>query len=196
MFNIDISYTTTVDGLNLMGVYYIPSAKRELVVLHIHGLAGNFLENYFGHIIGSELVRDGVGFVYAHNRGYSLINDIRTTKKTKGGGYKTRRVGAAYERFVESIFDIEAWIDKVRKLGYKKVILFGHSFGCNKIVYYFYKKQPKDIAGVVLGSPPDMIGLAKRDPYPVSYEETLKEARELVKQGKGEECLKGLIWDW
>ena len=55
--------------------------------------------------------------------------------------------------------NIYTWnaINKAEKLGYKRFILMGHSYGCNKLIYYYYKKHP-NILGLVLASAPDMVG--------------------------------------
>ena len=79
--SIDILYTWTEDGLRLQGVHYEPEAK-DLGVLFVHGMSGNFIENYFANVLGKSLVESGIGFLYGHNRGHSHINDT-ATKETK-----------------------------------------------------------------------------------------------------------------
>ena len=196
---IDILYIWTSDSLRLQGIHY-GSEKKDSCVLLIHGMSGNFIENYFAHVLGQKLAKNYIGFIYSHNRGYNHINDIVTKKgnlKLKRGiGYKTKRIGAIYERFLESEIDIEGWIGKCRELGYKKIILLGHSLGCNKAVHYYYKNHPKDVTGIILASPPDMVGLAKLTKYQPSYEKLLKEARKNVADGKPRKLLSDQLWNW
>lgn len=137
----ELLYIWTEDDLRLQGVHYIPSEKGDLCVLVVHGMSGNILENYWAHVLGEKLAKSGIGCVYGHNRGYNHINDIVTKERLEGGGYKTRRIGATYERFEECVFDIDVWLKECRSLGYKRLVLLGHSLGCNKTVYYFSKKK-------------------------------------------------------
>lgn len=194
---IDIRYAITKDKLKLLGIHY-DSGKRDICVLLIHGMSGNFLENYFGDVLGQVLAQNGVGYIYSHNRGYNFINDIATTQKSASGGYETQRHGAAFERFEESVFDVAAWVNEVKKLGYKKIILMGHSLGCNKIVHYLHKTNyPKNIIGVILGSPPDMVGAAKRDCGPEEYTKLTAQAKKRVAQGNPRKIWEKFVFgDW
>lgn len=190
---INILYVWTEDDLRLQGIHY-DSNSRDKCVLFVHGMSGNFIENYFAHVLGETLSDYNVDFIYSHNRGYSHINDI--LKKESDGSYKTIRVGVTYERFKECIYDIDAWLNEVRKLGYKKIILLGHSLGCNKTVYYYSEKRPKDIAGVILASPPDMVGLFETPKYQRNHQELLEEAKRNVKEGNPRKLVSSMVWDW
>lgn len=191
----DLVFTTTSDGLKLPGIYY-PVENKQTCILFIHGMSDFFLENYFGHVFGRLAQEEGFGYVYTHNRGYAFINDIRTSEKSDDGGFKSRRGGAVYERFEGCVQDIEAWLEKGRELGYEKFIVVGHSLGGPKVVHHFYKKIPKDVIGMVLASPGDMVGLVKKEEYQPNYKELLSEARSNVEQGKPEKLLSGKVWDW
>ena len=186
---IEIRYIWTSDDLRLQGIHYSSESKKTCVLM-VHGMSGNFIENYFAHILGEELANNGLGFVYGHNRGYNHINDI-----LKKDG-KTVRIGAMYERFAQTIYDIDAWLEEVRKLGYSKVILLGHSLGCNKTIYYFNRKKPKDVLGIILASPPDMLGLFEKPEYQPNHKELLKEAKKNIKLSKRRKFVSGMIWDW
>ena len=191
----DFIYTTTTDDLRLQGVLYDSESKNS-IVLFIHGMSGNVIENYFTHVLGQTLANNGISFLYSHNRGYNHINDIATSELKNHGGHKTVRVGATFEQFTDCLLDIEAWINECRKLGYKRIILMGHSLGCNKTIYYFYKNKPEDVIGVILASPPDMVGLAKKQEYQPNFEKLYQEAQTNVSTGEPRKILSTLIWDW
>ena len=79
------------------------------------------------------------------------------------------------------------------ELGYKRFILIGHSYGCNKLIYYYYKKQP-NILGLILASAPDMVGLQlyrQKD-----YKELIKEAKENIDDGNPTKLLSNLVEDY
>jgi pimeloyl-ACP methyl ester carboxylesterase len=177
-----------------MGAHY---PGKDVCVLEVHGMSGNFIENYYANVLGEALAAKGYGFIYGHNRGYCHVNDIptRPTKSEDNGWYSTR-IGEAYELFEDSPKDIRAWVAKVRELGYKRIILLGHSLGCNKVIYYLSQNPAADIAGVILASPPDMVGLVALERYQPDHHKLLKQARVLIDAGKPREILDGKIWDW
>lgn len=190
----DFVYVRTEDDLRLMGIHYAPEEK-DVAVIAIHGMSGNIIENYFGHIIGKELSQNGIGFIFSHNRGYNHVNDIATSKLEEKGGYKTIRIGAVYEIFEDCLIDIDAWVAEVRKLGYKKIVLMGYSLGCNKVIFYFSQRKPKDVVGIILGSPPDMIGQVKPE-YQPNRDELFNEAKKNVSNGEPRKILSNMLWGW
>lgn len=190
----DFAYVRTKDDLRLMGVHY-ESQNKDIAVLAIHGMSGNVIEDYFCNVVGKMLAENGIGFIYSHNRGYNHINDIATSELQEKGGYKTVRIGVNYEIFEDCLLDIDAWVEETRKLGYKKIILLGHSLGCNKVIYYFSQRKPKDVLGVILASPPDMVGQLKPD-YQPDRDELYKEAKENMKNGEPRKLLSKMLWDW
>ncbi len=195
MSNIDIIYIRTADKLELQGVHYIPKEK-DVCVLMTHGTNENFVENKWANVVGRKLSKNGIGFVYGHNRGYSHINDIATDELEEDGGYERERIGTTYERFADCVYDVEGWLNKVRELNYKKIFLLGYSLGCNKNIYYLHRHKQKDIAGIILISPPDMVGLAKIPEYQPNYQDLLEEAKKNMKLGEPRKLLSTLVWDW
>ena len=177
----------TEDGLRLPLVHF-ESANKDICVVFIHGMCGNFIDNFFASVWGKYLSRNNIGFIYAHNRGHSIENDI----KMIDGSLK--RYGCMYEIFEESIYDIDLAIKSAKELGYKKVILLGHSYGCNKVIYHYYKKHP-DIIGVILASAPDMIGshlLVQSD----DYDELINEAKTNIDNNEPTKLLHKMIEDY
>jgi pimeloyl-ACP methyl ester carboxylesterase len=193
--SIQIQHVWTEDGLRLQGVHY---QGLDTCVLLVHGMSGNFLENYFGSILGEVLSAKGIGFIYSHNRGYNHVNDISTKDLTdkKVNGHKKNRCGVVYERFEDCLFDIEAWVNEVRNLGYQKIILAGHSLGCNKVIHYLFKKRPKDITGLILLSPPDMVANGKEAGKSKVYDDLLSEAKKNVSVGNPRKLLSKELWNW
>lgn len=189
-----VEYVWTADDLRLMGVHY--PGREKTAVLFIHGMAGNIVENYFAPELGKQLAAEGIGFIYAHNRGYSLINDVTCLPRKKDGGYSYKRIGTAFERFEDCLVDIDAWIQAATKLGYNKVILMGHSLGCNKVIYYIHKRlQQSQHIGLVLLSPPDLPAVTELYDANLYYDQ-MKEAKKLVKEGKAETFVSSKLWGW
>ena len=161
-------------------------------------MCATIIDNYFATVWGKLLVNNDIGFIYEHTRGHSIENDL----VMKDGSFK--RCGCMYEIFEDSIYDVDLAIKVAKDRGYKRIILLGHSYGCNKIIYYYYKKHP-NILGMVLASAPDMIGshiLAQKD-----YKDLLKEAKENVDNNEPDKLLhkkfeeymyisSGTYYDW
>ena len=99
-----------------------------------------------------------------------------------------------YEIFEDCIYDIDLAIETAKEKGYKRIILLGHSYGCNKVIYYYYKKQP-NILGVILASAPDMIG-SHLSAQVDDYKELLKEAKENIGNNEPTKLLHKMIEDY
>lgn len=181
-----INNAYTEDGLKLPMVHF-NSKEKDICVIFIHGMCQTIIDNYFTTVWGNILVENNIGFLYEHNRGHSIENDI----VMKDGSFK--RCGCMYEIFEDSIYDIDLAINKAQELGYKRFILMGHSYGCNKLIYYYYKKKP-NVLGLILASAPDMVGLQLYRQN--DYKELIKEAKENIDSGKPTKILSNLIEDY
>ena len=104
--------------------------------------------------------------MYGHTRGYPSTNDIIIKSEN------SITLGTTFEIFEDCLKDIKVWIKKAYELGYKRIVSTGHSFGSNKVLYYYYKNHP-DITGIIFASPPDMQGLTQI--YEPNYDSLLKE---------------------
>jgi alpha-beta hydrolase superfamily lysophospholipase len=176
----------TIDGLRLPMIHF-NSLEKDICVVFIHGMCQTIIDNYFAIVCGNTLAKNNIGFIYAHNRGHSLENDILK----KDGTFA--RYGCMYEIFEECIYDIDLAIQTAKNKGYKHIILMGHSYGCNKIIYYYHQKRP-DIIGIILASAPDMIGLhleRQKD-----YQELIIEAKENIDKSDGDKLVSKVIEDY
>ena len=181
-----INNAYTVDGLMLPMVHF-ESKEKNICVICIHGMCGTIVDNYFATVWGKVLSEKNIGFIYEHNRGHSIENDI----VMKDGSFK--RCGCMYEIFEDCIYDIDLAIQTAKDKGYKRIILLGHSYGCNKVIYYYYKKHP-NILGIILASAPDMIGshlLLEPD-----YKELLAEAKKNIDNNEPTKLLHKMIEDY
>jgi len=176
----------TEDGLRLPMVHF-PSEEKDICVICVHGMCGTIIDNYFATVWGDILANNDIGFIYEHNRGHSIENDIRM----KDGSFK--RCGCMYEIFEDSLYDIDLAISKAKELDYKRVVLLGHSYGCNKVIYYYYKNK-NDILGIILASAPDMIGShTTNDP---DYEEFIVEAKNNIDNNEPTKLLHKMVEEY
>lgn len=176
---------TTKDGLELHGLLFEPRRKTTDALVHVHGWIGNFYENRFIDYIAKETISRGFTFLTFNNRGTGIATDFIRRRKSK---VEYVRIGGCLEKFEDCIIDIKAGIDFLSKKGYKKIILQGHSLGCQKITFYKYKTRDRRVKGLIELAPVDDIGYVKRA-LGSRYEESLRIAKEMVANGKENETV-------
>ena len=129
------------DGIVLDGIVVPPKKKGAYALIWLHGLTSRFSS-------GQDLIRElsrrthnsGIGYFKFNTRGHDIV--VRGPQK--------KLIGTAFERFEDSPKDIDAMIRYARTLGYKKIILAGHSTGANKVLYYQYKRKNPAVKGIIL----------------------------------------------
>jgi pimeloyl-ACP methyl ester carboxylesterase len=192
-------------------------APNPFCLVHVHGWDGNFYENRFIDHAAQVCARQGIGFVSGNNRGHDYVADIlrdrrgqksdvrremleveeqsgvRRSQKAKGKSQKPKvpeyvQLGGIYEKLADSVADIKAWIDFVVGRGAKQVILQGHSHGAIKVVHYLTTTKDPRVCGLILLSPSDDMGWAKKQ-LGERFLWVLARARELVRAGNGRQLL-------
>ena len=161
MGNLQFIQEKTKDGLTLPGFHW-PTTTKRCCVLMVHGMYSNLFENQFAIALANQLPTLGIGFFYGHNRGYGFINSIPTDRLDKDGSFINQRLGTVYERFEDSLLDLQLWLTTIQNLGYSSIILCGHSLGCNKILYYLANRPATMVDGIILASAPDMVHLGQQ----------------------------------
>lgn len=166
----------TSDNVALYGCWYGEKFKDTCVII-TNGTCGNVFENKFLRVVGEELEKKGISFVYVHNRGAFHRLDTSNNKP----------IGTTYELFDDCLLDIQSYIDWAKKQGYKQIILGGHSYGANKVIYYLSQAKNKDICKYILISPTDIGNL--KDHEKESAAQLMPIALEYKKAGKLDELL-------
>ena len=139
-----------------------------------------------------RLANDKTSVLAFNNRGHDKISNVRHLDKN--GKMHKILAGSAHEVFTDCVDDIEGAVNFCRRQGFKKIILIGHSTGCQKSVYYLAKaKQPEQIAKVILLCPvSDYADAIKFNGQTLKQAEKI--ARDLVKAGKKHKLLPPEIW--
>lgn len=123
-------FFTTEDGLNLTGLLHTSESKNETeIIISVHGMGSNCLKKR-DDVIARKVTDNGISYFTFNNRGQGLINSISTDNGKINQG-------TVFEDVSDSYFDICAAIEKMKKLGYKKIHLLGHSLGSTKVVYTY-----------------------------------------------------------
>jgi pimeloyl-ACP methyl ester carboxylesterase len=172
----------SIDGIEMVGLLYEPEENSHKIAIHVHGLCGNFYENRFIDTLAKEYTDKDISFLTFNNRGVNYISDLKK-------GNDSELIGGCYERFKDSLLDIEGAVNFVKENGYTDIILEGHSYGCNKVSYYYNKKKDKCIRKIVLLAPCDIPRESLKFLSKDEYEKAKEESTRLVNEGKEKELI-------
>ena len=141
-----------------------------------HGVGGNFYRASFQDKMGDELLNRGVAVLRVNNRGHDLAYNAPPPH---------RRLGAAFETVDDCRHDWRAWIDLAAERGYQRILVWGHSLGAVKTIYYLAKEKDPRVARAVASSPPRFSHssfLARHDGK--QFADAVEDAKQLAKSGK------------
>ena len=145
----------SIDNIEQPGILYTPDDNTTKIVIHVHGLNGNFYENRFLDTLAKTYTDNDYAFLTFNNRGRDFITEL-----LKGNEFTI--IGGSLERFKDCILDIDGVINWVKDRGYQEIVLEGHSYGCNKVLYYYNKRKDNSIKKIVLLAPCDIPAEAKK----------------------------------
>ncbi len=172
-----ITYTA-IDGTELQGFLVKSKKKTNKVVIHVHGLTGNFFRSLPTRKIIPFYLTAGYDFLSINTRGHDIVSWLVKVKGKKRKGFSA---GTAFEKFEDCVKDIGGIVDFVAKKGYKNIVLQGHSTGCQKATYYVYKIRDKRVSSIVLLAPADDYNVDKKK-LGKKWKPAVKLARKLAKK--------------
>lgn len=123
--------------------------KSKTTVIHVHGSCGNLMSFKPINKVADNYVNNSINFLTFNTRGHDCIAE----------GYWHNNydyVGGSITLFDDCIADIQSAIDFCMKFS-SKIILQGHSLGCDRIVHY--QLQTKQYYPTILISPCDSYAL-------------------------------------
>ncbi|HCJ67224.1 MAG TPA: hypothetical protein DHV62_07880 [Elusimicrobia bacterium] len=178
--NFELQKINTRDGLILDGLFFNPKKGSGKAALFIHGFPGNFyLNSEIINNLADEFGKYNLGLLSLNTRGHDIIN---ITFKKSG---KAAVLGAAFERFEDCPFDIEAGIKFLNSKEFKEIILIGTSGGADKVGFYLSEKPDKSVKGVIFLSPGSNISIIQKE-LKRKYKPLLEKSFYMVKRGKGD----------
>ena len=172
----------SIDEVELPGILYIPDEDTDKIAIHVHGLNGNFYENRFLDTLAKSYTDKNYAFLTFNNRGTGFITEL-----LKWNDFIT--IGWCLERFKDCILDIDGVVNWVKSKDYKEIILEWHSYGCNKVLYYYNHKKDNNIKQIVLLAPCDIPSECKKFLSEKEYSKTKEESIRLIKEGKENELI-------
>ena len=167
----------SIDNIEQPGILYSPNNDTNKIVIHVHGLNGNFYENRFLDTIAKSYTDNNYAFLTFNNRGRDFITEL-----LKGDDFTI--IGGSLERFKDCILDIDGIVNWVKNKGYNEIILEGHSYGCNKVLYYYNHKKSDNIKKIFLLAPCDIPSEGKKFLSKEEYDKAKSDSTRLVQEGK------------
>jgi len=172
----------SVDGIEQPGILYSPDNGTDKIIIHVHGLNGNFYENIFLDTLAKVYTANNYAFLTFNNRGKDFISELYSFNGPVV-------IGGSLERFKDCILDIDGVVNWIKEKGYKEIVLEGHSYGCNKVVYYYNHKKNNDIKKIVLLAPCDIPAEGKKFLSKEEYDKAKEDATKFVNEGKENELI-------
>lgn len=143
--------------------------RRKPALIIVHGMHSNFYRSPWKKALLRECAARKIAALSFNNRG--------------------AEAGTNSERFRDCIVDLAAAIGFMSRRGYSKVVLVGHSTGCQKATYYQAVRRDPRVIGLVLLAIGDDLAIVRRD-LGRSFASWVARARLMVRRGRGNEPLK------
>jgi alpha-beta hydrolase superfamily lysophospholipase len=150
---VELVRTVTRDGLRLDGALALPavetgvSARPQVTVILLHGVAANFYTSSTFEPLIPKLNAAGMAVLAVNTRGHDAVFNASL-------GSVRRRLGAAFEIVSQCRDDIAAWIRFAQERWSQRVVLIGHSLGAIKAVFSQAHEPHPAVAAVVAASGP------------------------------------------
>ena len=156
----------------LLDGFYRPARKKNAPLLvFVHGMGSNFYRSALKKAFLETAPALGLAMLSFNNRGAER--------------------GTEDERFRTCLPDLDAAVAFARRQGHRKLVLVGHSTGCQKIVFWQAQRRAPAVAGLVLLAPADDYAVTQRDLGP-RFAAKVAWAQKKVAAGQGDAPVTGL----
>lgn len=176
----EIIRVKTPRGLELKGTMW-GSDRMNTVVIMMSGICSNVFQNDLLTSTGGLLSKNNIAFIAGHAMdAFSCIaySDFSTGKQ--------KYTGVVYDDFSLVYEDVEAYVKFARDLGFKNIILAGHSLGSNKIIHYLGNTSDNFVDYFIVSAPVDLAHWFEVMP---NVKECIELAKKFVDENRGTEIL-------
>lgn len=177
----EIIRVNTPRGIELKGAMWGNSSENDTVVVMMSGICSNVFQNDLLSAAGNLLYENNIAFIAGH--AMDAFSCLAYTDFSTG---KQRNTGVVFDDFSIIYEDVEAYVKYSRELGFKNIILAGHSLGSNKIINYLGNTNENLVDYFIVSSPVDLTHWWKVMP---NMDLCLETAKKFVNEGKGKDIL-------
>lgn len=176
----EIINVQTPRGLVLKGAIW-GDTSMDTVVIMMSGICSNVFQNELLPEAGKVLSENGIAFIAGQTMdAFSFIS----YSNTKTG--KQTTTGVVTDDFSMSYEDVESYVKYAKDLGFKKIILAGHSLGSNRVIHYLANTADDYVNNFIISAPVDLRHFFDIIPDKEIYLET---AQKFVDEGRGKDIL-------
>ena len=176
----EIIRVNTPRGLELKGAMW-GNSEMDTVVIMMSGICSNVFQNDLLPATGELLSRNNTAFIAGHAMdAFSCIaySDFSTGKQ--------KYTGVVFDDFSLAYEDVEAYVKHAEAMGFKHIILAGHSLGSNKIIHYLGNTNDDLVDYFIVTAPVDLGHWWKVMP---DLDKCLETAQKFMKEGRGKDIL-------
>lgn len=170
----------TKRGLELKGAMFGVDYADTVVVM-LTGICSNVFQNELLYKTGELLQGNGIACIIAH--AHDSFSCFAYSDLSVG---KQKHAGVFNDDFDMVYEDVESYVLYAKKLGFKNIILAGHSLGSNKIINYLGNTSDNFIDYFIISSPVDLMHWWDVMP---NIDKCFAMAKEWVENGRGNEIL-------
>lgn len=176
----EIIKVDTKRGLELKGAIF-GNSEMETVLVMLTGICSNVFQNELLYATGKLLEQKGIATIiaHAHDSFSCFAYSDHSTGKQKHAGVFNDDFNMVYE-------DVESYVLYAKELGFKNIILAGHSLSSNKIIHYLGTTPDNYIDYFIVSSPIDIMHWWKVMP---NIDECFKIAKQWVDNNQGDNIL-------
>lgn len=170
----------TERGLELKGAMFGDKTMDSVVII-MSGICSNVFQNDLLPATGELLSQNNIACIIGH--AMDAFSCIAYSDHSTG---KQKNTGVVFDDFSLIYEDVEAYVKYARELGFKKIILAGHSLGSNKIIHYLGNTSDNFVDYFIVSAPVDLAHWFDVMP---NVSECIEKAQEFAKEGRGNEIL-------
>ena len=177
----EILKVTTPRELELKGAIF-GDETNDTVLIMLTGICSNVFQNELLYTTGKLLSENGITCIIAHaHDSFSCFaySDFSTGKQKHAGTFNDD-FNMVYE-------DVESYVKYAKEeMGFKNIILGGHSLGSNKIIHYLGNTPDNFVDYFIVSSPVDIMHWWQIMP---NIDKCFEMAQEWVNAGRGDDIL-------
>lgn len=176
----EIIKVRTPRGLELKGAMF-GNTNCDTVLVMLTGICSNVFQNELLYSTGKLLSQNGIACIIAH--AHDSFSCFAYTDFSIG---KQKHAGTFNDDFKKVYEDVESYVKYAKELGFKKIILGGHSLGSNKIIHYLGNTSDDFVDYFIVSSPVDIMHWWGVMP---DIDKCFDMAKSWVKEGRGDDIL-------
>lgn len=177
----EILKVTTPRGLELKGAIFGDETNNTALIM-LTGICSNVFQNELLYTTGKLLSENGITCIIAH--AHDSFSCFAYTDFSTG---KQRHAGTFNDDFNMVYEDVESYVKYAKeKMGFKNIILAGHSLGSNKIIHYLGNTPDNFVDYFIVSSPVDIMHWWNVMP---NIDTCFETAKSWVEAGRGDDIL-------